>query len=85
MARASVVDATLLAQLERVEMLVRRARLRLAQLPQGSELPADAGAAAEVWAPLLDLASELPDLGWALSNLLLTMQRTQPPAAAPTR
>lgn len=71
---ANLVDATLIARLEMVETLARRARNRLSELRRGGELPVGPGALAEVRAAFCDLASELPDLGRGLGKLLEALE-----------
>jgi hypothetical protein len=86
MARAAdLVDLALFAQLERVETLARRARGRLRELQRAGEPPAGTGALAELRAPLLDLAGELPHLETGLTRLLRALEASVggPTAATP--
>jgi hypothetical protein len=71
---AYLVDLTLVARLEMIESLARRARSRLSELRRGGELPVGPGAIGDVRAALRDLVGELPELGKVLDRLLVALE-----------
>jgi len=79
---AYLVDLTLVARLEMIESLARRARSRLSELRRGGELPVGPGAIGDVRAALRDLVGELPDLGKGLDRLLVALESGAKPSAS---
>jgi hypothetical protein len=80
---AYLVDLTLVARLEMIEALARRARGRLSELRRGAELPIGPGAIGDVRAALRDLAGELPELARALDRLLAALDSGSNAPAGP--